>query len=284
MFTGSFVALITPMTEEKEIDWPAFEELIEWQIREKTNGLVLAGTTGEAATLSSEEKLSLFKKGVEIAHGRVPIIAGTGVNSTQATVELTRAAKALGVDAALLVVPYYNRPSEAGCMAHFLKVAEVDLPFILYHHPIRTGVRLSVETMTRICEIPQVIGIKEASGDIGLGIELLQRIKKPIFSGDDLLALPHLSIGFSGTISIVGNVIPGPWGDFVRQPSRESFFYFYPFCRSLLLETNPQGVKYALSLLGKCQADLRLPLVTPQSSTQNQIEEAFKPLLMSAGF
>ncbi len=232
--------------------------------------------------MTDGEKLAVFKKGVEIAKGRIPIIAGTGGNFTRAALELTRAAKTLGVSGALTVVPYYNRPSEAGCFAHFERLATADLPLILYHHPARTGVRLSAEAIARICEIPQVAAVKEASGDLNLGIELRQQIEKPIFSGDDALALPHLSVGFNGVISIVGNVIPRQWGDFVRAPTRESFFEFYELCRALVMETNPQGVKYALSLMGKCQPHLRLPLVLPQPATQKRIAEALSGYLQIA--
>lgn len=279
MLTGSLVALITPMTKTKEIDWDAFEHLVQWQIEEGTNGLVLCGTTGEGSTLSLEEKLSLFKRGVEIARGRIPIIAGTGTNCTQTSVAITQAAKAVGVNAALVVIPYYNRPSALGCIAHYKKIAEVDLPLILYHHPVRTGIRLSTETMMRICEIPQVIAIKEASGDFTLATQLLSQIKKPLLSGDDLLSFAHLAIGFSGVISVIGNVFPLQWGNFVRSPTQKSFSPFYDLCQSLVLETNPQGIKYAVSLLGKCEPDVRLPLTTIEVSTQKQIQEALTPLL-----
>jgi 4-hydroxy-tetrahydrodipicolinate synthase len=279
MFRESLVALVTPMTREKEIDWRAFEGLVNWQIAEGTNGLLIGGTTGEGMTLSAKEKKALFQKAVEIAKGRIPIIAATGSGSTQRAVESTRVAKEAGVSGALVIVPYYNRPSELGCLAHYTAIAEVDLPLILYHHPRRTGVCLSAEAIARICEIPQVVGVKEASGDMNLALELIHRMKKPIFSGDDLLALPHLAVGCSGVISIIGNLLPQQWGNFVRSPSAKAFFLFYRLCRALLLETNPQGIKYALSLLGKCEPILRLPLVLPELSTQKQIEEALTPLL-----
>lgn len=279
MLAGSLVALVTPMTKTKEIDWDAFEHLVQWQIEEGTNGLILGGTTGEGSTLSLEEKRSLFAKGVEVARGRIPIIAGTGSNCTQTSVAITQEAKALGVSAAILIVPYYNRPTPSGCIAHFEKIATVHLPLILYHHPGRTGIRLSLETIARICEIPQVVAIKEASGDVKLATELVHQIDKSLFSGDDLLSLAHLSIGFSGVISVIGNLLPRQWGDFVRSPTKKAFSSFYNLCQSLALETNPQGIKYALSLLGKCEPNLRLPLVIPEITTQNAIRESLTPLL-----
>jgi 4-hydroxy-tetrahydrodipicolinate synthase len=224
MFRGSFVALVTPMTEQEEIDWDAFGNLIEWQIEEGTDGLVLGGSTGEGAVLTSAEKLALFKRGLEIARGRVPIFVGSGGNSTKPSLELTREAKALGASGALIVTPYYNRPGETGCLAHYSMLAKADLPLILYYNPARTAVKLSPDGIARICEIPQVVAVKDASGDLSFSIQLMQKVEKPIFSGDDVLAFPHLSIGFKGVISIVGNIIPHQWGNFVRDPTCEAFF------------------------------------------------------------
>ncbi len=170
MFRGSIVALATPFTASREIDFPALEALVEWHVQEGTDALVICGTTGEAPTLSEEELLKVFKCAIAVAKKRVPIIAGTGSNDTKKTLHLTKEAKTLGADAALLIVPYYNRPTPQGCLAHFAEVAKAGLPLILYDHPGRTGVKLSSKTLLQILEIPQVVAIK-ASADIEVAIE-----------------------------------------------------------------------------------------------------------------
>lgn len=279
MFRGSYVALVTPMTQDEEIDWPAFEALIHWHIEEGTEGLVIAGSTGEESTLTKDEKIALFKKSVEIARGKVVLIATTGSNCTREAVELTRLAKATGVDGAIAILPYCNRPVEEGIHAHYLAIAGVGLPFIVYHHPGRAGVRLSAEALARLCEIPEVAAVKETSGDLGLATDLVSMVDKPILSGDDCLALAHLGVGFAGVISVVGNLIPRQWGDFVRAPTREAFYEMYDLCKATILESNPQCVKYAVSLMGKCEPVLRLPMILPKEVNRKKIEEALRVCL-----
>ena len=285
MFRGSIVALVTPFTRKFEVDEKAFRHLVEWQIQEKTDGIVLSGATGEGSVLSEEEQLRLLKIALEIAGGKIPIIARTGCNNTQRSVEMTRKAKELGAAGALATTPYYVRPSAEGCYAHFREMAKVGLPLIFYHHPGRTGVKLNVKGIAKICSLPEVVAIKESSGDIELMAEVARTIDKPILAGDDPLALPIISIGGVGIISVINNVIPRAWkqaidaatsGDF--QKAKALFDRYAPLCRALFLETSPQGVKYAVSLLGKCEPVLRLPLLEPQEETKEQIRKALLEL------
>jgi len=193
MIEGSIVALITPFDEGGRVDFTALEKLIAWHIEEGTDGLVLCGSTGEGSSLSIEEKRAIFETAVKSGKGKITLIAGTGSNQTQESVALTQEAKNIGVDACLAIVPYYLRPTPEGCYRHFAEIAEADLPMIVYHHPGRTGIKLSADALAHICEIPQVIGIKEASGDLSLALEILRKTNKPLFSGDDTLALLNLS-------------------------------------------------------------------------------------------
>lgn len=286
MFKGSLVALVTPFDSLGKVDFSALEKLIEWQIEEGTDGLILCGTTGEGSTLSEEEKIAIFRFAVEVGGGRIPIIASTGSNQTGESVSLTQEAKKGGVDGCIAIVPYCNRPTEEGCFAHFSAIAKVGLPLILYHHPGRTGVKLSAEGLARMSEIPQVVGIKESSGDLSLALEILSLSQTSLFCGDDILALAHFAIGFTGSISIIGNVVPQEWKTFISTAlsgdfpqARLLFQELYPLCKALVLETNPQCVKFALGLQERCLGSLRLPLLEPREENQKKIKEA----LLTAG-
>lgn len=274
MFKGSIVALITPFTKELELDVKALRDLIEWHIEEGTDAIMCCGTTGESPTLSHEEKMQIFQIAVETARGRVPIIAGTGTYDTRVSVQNTKEAKELGVDGCLIVVPYYNRPTPEGCLAHYREVSKVGLPFIIYHHPARTGITLSAENLAEIASLPHAVGIKEGSG----GLEITKRLREltnvPVFSGDDDITLSLMDLGAAGGISIVANVIPGIWKQIVQTRSQSLCDQVAPLFKSLVIETNPQGVKYALSLLKRSSAFLRLPMVQPRQSTKEQIEQA----------
>jgi len=270
MFTGSIVALITPFDEKGEVDFTAFEELVERQVDAGTDGLVLCGSTGEGALLSEREKLQVFQRGVEVSYGRIPIIANTGVCATRESVELTQKAKELGVDGAIAIVPYYCKPSEEGCFAHFSLIAEVGLPLIVYHHPARTGLKLSKEGLVRMGTIPGVVGIKEGSGDLEFAKEALALSTVPFLSSDDPMANEQLAAGFAGSISIIGNLVPREWSEFVK--TKKGFEGLFPLCESLCLETNPQGVKYGASVLGLCSSKMRLPLMEPTKATQAVIK------------
>jgi 4-hydroxy-tetrahydrodipicolinate synthase len=281
MFKGSVVAIVTPFTQEGEVDYTAFKELIDWHVFEGTNAIVCCGTTGEAPTLSTEEQVQIFKTALDVSRKRVPIIAGTGTYDTRKTVERTRKAKELGVDACLVVVPYYNRPTPEGCIAHYTEVDKVGLPMIVYHHPGRTGIKLSAQVLAEIAKLSSVVAIKEASG----GLELIQEIRQisdiSIFSGDDSLALAMMELGAVGVISIVANVIPRAWREMVQsffegnqERARELNALYAPVVQAMVLETNPQCVKYAVSLLGKCQPYLRLPLLQPREASKLLILQA----------
>lgn len=267
---GSLVALITPFNAKGEIDLSALVRLIHFQVENGTDGLVLCGSTGEGAALSLEEKLTIFQIAQEEVRGKIPLIATTGSNVTKESVLLTQKAKEIGMDGAIAIVPYYSRPSFSGCLEHFRQIANVGLPLIVYHHPGRTGLKLSSEELLEISSLEGVCGIKEASGDFSLAMELVRSVA--LYSGDDSLALPQMSIGFTGSISIVGNVIPKEWKAFVDTQNRELFFELYPLCQALNFESNPICVKYAMSKLGLCEPHLRLPLVEPSAATKEQID------------
>lgn len=278
MFGKSIVALVTPFTEENQIDTKALEELISWQIEEGTEGLVLCGSTGEGSALTFDEKCHIFETAFKIGKKTISLIANTGTNLTEESVRLTTVAKQIGMDGCLAIVPYYNKPGPEGCFQHFAHITEVGLPTIIYHHPGRTGTKLSLETLSRVCQLTHVVGIKDATGDLSLAMEIMHKIDIPLYSGDDLLALPQFTIGFTGSISVVGNVIPSQWKDFVCHPSKSKFEGLYDIVQSMALEVNPQCVKYAVSLLGKCSSKMRLPLIEPDKKNCQKISASLKGL------
>ncbi len=281
MFRGSIVALATPFNEQNQVDFRTLCDLIEWQIESGTDGIVLCGSTGEDPTLSHAEKLQIFKEGVLAAKGRIPIIAGTGCNDTARSVHLTLQAKEAGVDGALLILPYYNRPTPEGCFLHYQELSKIGLPLIIYDNPGRTGIRLSVQSMKRLCELPHIVGIKDATGNLDYALELMHQVKTPILSGDDSFLLPQMASGACGVISIVANIIPRQWkilttlllSDQINE-AREFFYRYYSLVKSMVLETNPQCVKFALGAMGKCSPKLRLPLIEPQDVVKQQIIDA----------
>ncbi|MGR3973855.1 MAG: 4-hydroxy-tetrahydrodipicolinate synthase [Candidatus Rhabdochlamydia sp.] len=281
MLKGSLTALVTPFQENGDVDFNSLKYLIEKQIEAQTDGIVCCGTTGESSTLSDEEHFLIFETAVKTARNRIPIIAGTGTNNTRHTVYRTQEALKRGVNAALVVVPYYNRPTFEGCLAHFEAVSQIHLPFIIYHHPGRTAVSLAQEELAHLTHIPFVIGIKEASGSAEMIQFLHQRTAVPIYSGDDGLAFSHLTAGAEGVISIVSNLYPKEWKKMIHtffegdlSTSKAVFDLMRPVCESLVIESNPQGIKYAVSLTTPCTAVLRLPLLTPTRLTQTHIQTA----------
>ncbi|MDR2540029.1 MAG: 4-hydroxy-tetrahydrodipicolinate synthase [Chlamydiales bacterium] len=285
MLTGSIVALVTPFTQEGAVDHLALSTLIEWHIEQGSQGIVLCGSTGEGASLSLQEKLHIFKQGVEIANGRIPIIAGTGTSSTSTTVELTQAAKNMGVHACLVIIPYYAKPSIQGCIAHYKEVCSVKIPILVYHHPGRTGVKLPVEALVEIAKDPYIWGIKESTADIEYAVRLSQEIKKPLFCGDDHLVIPLMALKFKGCISVIANLIPKQWQQLLSMLSDQSFkqankLYekYHSLCTSLFLESNPQCVKYALYQMRYCFPHLRLPLMQPSIEVKERIREEMQAL------
>lgn len=273
MFTGSMVALVTPFKNGK-VDWECLEGLVEFHLKNGTNGIVPCGTTGESATLSHEEHDEVIKAVVKAAKKKVPVIAGTGSNSTEEAIRLTREAEKAGADGALMISPYYNRPTQEGIYQHFKKVAgEVGIPLIVYNIPGRTASKIEPETLARLSEIKNVAGVKEATGSVDQAIDVLRLCgdRLALYSGEDSLTYSLMTLGGKGVISTVANVAPREMADLTEaclkgnwEKGRELQFRLIPLIRSLFIETNPIPVKTALSLMKKCRGDLRLPL-TPMA-------------------
>ena len=276
MITGSIVALVTPMTETGDIDWAALERLIDWHIANGTQALGLVGTTGEASTLSHPEHREVIRFGVSHAGGRIPIMAGTGSNSTLEAVELTVSAAEAGADCALLVTPYYNRPTQEGLYQHFKTVAgAINLPIVLYNVPSRTGCDLSVETTLRLSQIENIVGLKDATGDVARGAALIQALPKgfAVYSGDDSTTCDLLDVGAAGCISVTANVAPAQMADMCKlalagdmASARAIDDQVRALHGTLFLEPNPIPVKYAMGKMGLIEPTMRLPL-TPLSET-----------------
>ncbi len=270
MFKGSITALVTPFRDGR-VDEAAFRRLIEFQIANGTSGLVPCGTTGESATLSYDEHNRVIELAIEIAGKRVPVIAGTGSNSTDETIMLTKSAQKAGAQAALLITPYYNKPTQQGLFEHYRKVAEaVSIPIILYNVPGRTSVNMLPETVARLSEIKNIIGVKEATGDLKQVSDVMEFSKKGfiVLSGDDFTTLPLLAIGGLGVISVTSNIAPAMMSDMINafragdmDRARELHYRLQPLHRAMFMETNPVPVKTALAMMGIIGEELRLPLV-----------------------
>ena len=279
MITGSLVAIVTPMLEDGRLDPERFRSLIDWHVAEGTDGIVVVGTTGESPTVDFDEHKQLIRDAVDHAKGRIPIIAGTGANSTAEAIELTASAKSAGATACLSVVPYYNKPSQEGLHQHFRKIAEtVDLPLIMYNVPGRTVADLQNETVLRLAEVPGIIGIKDATGNIERGSDLLKRLPRNFahYSGDDATALAMILLGGHGVISVTANVAPKLMrqmcaaalvGDVKR--AREMNSRMLPLHQRLFNEANPIPVKWALAEMGMIAPGLRLPM-TPHAAQYHQ--------------
>jgi 4-hydroxy-tetrahydrodipicolinate synthase len=270
MIQGSIVAIVTPMHADGSLDLPGLRKLIDWHIAEGTDGIVIVGTTGESPTVSVEEHCELIKIAVEHTAKRIPIIAGTGGNSTTEAIELTRYAKEVGADASLQVVPYYNRPTQEGMYLHFRKIAEsVDLPVILYNVPGRTVADMANDTILRLAQVPGIIGVKDATGNIGRGTDLIRLAPKSfaVYSGDDPTAMALMFCGGKGNISVTANVAPramhelciaamnGEVEEAVAINNR-----MLPLHNKLFVEPNPVPVKWALTEMGMMPEGIRLPL------------------------
>jgi 4-hydroxy-tetrahydrodipicolinate synthase len=286
MIKGSIVAIVTPMHADGSLDFPGLNKLIDWHIAEGTDGIVIVGTTGESATVTVEEHCALIKAAVEHTRGRIPIIAGTGGNSTAEAIELTRFAKEAGADAALLVVPYYNRPTQEGMYQHFKAIAEaVDLPIILYNVPGRTVADMSNETMLRLAAIPNIVGVKDATGNIGRGLDLLRLAPKSfaVYSGDDPSAMALMLAGGKGNISVTANVAPRAMHEMCKAAMEgdiakalELNNKVFPLHQKLFIEPNPVPVKWALAEMGMMPAGLRLPLVPLAGEYHNAVRAALR--------
>jgi len=285
MFKGSIVAIVTPFKGGK-VDEEAYRELIEFQIENGTSAIVPCGTTGESATLNMEEHNRVIDIAVEAVNKRVPVIAGTGANSTSEAIELTGHAKKVGADATLQVCPYYNKPTQEGLYRHFKAIAEaVPLPQVLYNIPGRTGINMVPETVARLAELPDVVAIKEASGNLGQMAEIVSLAgdKITLLSGDDNLTLPVLGIGGKGVVSVVANIVPKDNADMVTaweegnvNGARELFYKLLPLCKAMFYETNPIPVKTSLALMGKIDGELRLPLAPMALANEEKLKKALK--------
>ncbi|EAR08247.1 4-hydroxy-tetrahydrodipicolinate synthase [Reinekea blandensis] len=271
MITGSLVALVTPMNADGSVDWQSLENLIEFHVENDTAAIVIVGTTGESATLDMNEHEAVIKFGVEKSAGRIPVIAGTGGNSTAEAIHLTTAAKRVGADAALIVTPYYNKPSQEGLYQHFRAIAEaVDIPQILYNVPGRTACDLLPETVLRLVDVPNIIGIKEATGDLDRARTLIEQVPDDfaVYSGDDATALELILLGGHGDISVTANVSPKAMASMCKaalekneELARRLNDSLMPLHTKLFVEANPVPVKWALNLMGLIPNGIRLPLV-----------------------
>lgn len=286
---GSIVAIVTPMFEDGSVDWKSLEKLVEWHIEQGTNSIVAVGTTGEASTLSMAEHAEVIKEIIRVANKRIPIIAGTGANSTREAIELTKAAKDLGADAALLVTPYYNKPTQEGLYQHYKAIAEaVELPLILYNVPGRTGVDLSNDTAVRLAEIPNIVGIKDATGDVPRGKALIDALngKMAVYSGDDETAWELMLLGADGNISVTANIAPKAMSEVCavaiakdEQQAKTLNNKIANLHNILFCESNPIPVKWALHEMGLIDTGIRLPL-TPLAE---QYREPLRNALKDAG-
>ena len=268
---GSIVAIVTPMLEDGSVDWKGLEKLVEWHIEQGTNSIVAVGTTGEASTLSMTEHTKVVKEIIRVANKRIPIIAGTGANSTHEAIELTLEAKKLGADAALLVTPYYNKPTQEGLYQHYKAIAEaVELPIILYNVPGRTGVDLLNETVIRLADIPQIIALKDATGDVARGKELIDALQGKelvVYSGDDATARELMGVGALGNISVTANIAPKIMSELCAAAlagdttlAKEKNDQVEKLNNILFCESNPIPVKWALHEMGLIGTGIRLPL------------------------
>jgi 4-hydroxy-tetrahydrodipicolinate synthase len=283
MFVGSFVALVTPFKNGK-IDEEQFRKLIEFQIKSGTHGIVPCGCTGEAATLQHQEQKFLIKIAVETVNKRVPVIAGTGSNSTEEALDLTRYANSVGADGVLMITPYYNKPTPEGQYRHYATIAkEVDIPIILYNVPSRTGISMLPQTVARLAKIENIVAVKEASGSLDQVSQILSLCDITVLSGDDSLTLPMLAVGAKGVISVAANVVPQDVVAMIEnfhkgdlEKARSFHYKLLPLCKALFYETNPIPVKTALKLMKMGNGEFRLPLCDMQEENIEKLRIALE--------
>ena len=280
MFQGCMVALVTPFLDNGEVDSPALMDLVEWQIAAKTDGLVILGTTGEAATITNDERQRILSDVVKQVAGRVPVIAGTGTNGTASTIALTQQAKDIGVDAALIVTPYYNKPTQQGLISHFSNIAQaVDIPQIIYNVPARTACDLLPQSVLRLAKWPNIVAIKEATGQIDR-LAVLKESGLSLLSGDDGSTLDFIRAGGQGVISVIANVMPGVFGTLCHhalagrwQQAEQLQGRLLKMYELLFIESNPIPVKWLLHHMGKIHNQLRLPLTVLDPQYQAPLAE-----------
>lgn len=282
MYKGSITALITPF-QNGEIDWKAFDHFVEWQIEQGTNGVVPCGTTGESPTLTHDEHKQIIKRCVEIVAGRIPVIAGSGSNSTAEAIELTTEAKDDGADAALVVTPYYNKPTQDGLYAHYKVLNDIGIPVIIYNIPGRSVVDMTNETMARLAELPNIVGVKDATADLARPLDLRNLVGDGFcqLSGEDATATGFLAQGGHGCISVASNVAPAlcaqqhaAWQTDDIKTMEQCRDALAPLHKALFVESSPAPVKYAASQLGLCTDEVRLPLVKASANCRTVIDHA----------
>ena len=286
MLKGSLVALITPMNQDGSINYEQLHDLIDWHIENGTDGIVAVGTTGESATLPVEEHLAVIEATVKHVNKRIPVIAGTGANNTVEAIALSKAAEQAGADYTLSVVPYYNKPSQEGIYQHFKAIAEAtSIPMVIYNVPGRTVVSMSNDTILRLAEIPNIVGVKEASGNIGNNIELINSVPEGfvVLSGDDPTGLPFMLCGGHGVVTVAANVAPKLFADMCRSAlegdiatARRLNEQLIPIYNTMFCEPSPAAPKWGLSLLGKCEPHVRLPLVALTEAGQAKVRAALE--------
>lgn len=283
MFTGSIVALVTPFNDGM-VDYGKLAELVEYHIENGTNGILPCGTTGESPTLSHDEHEKVISTVVQKVNGRIPVIAGTGSNNTEEALKLTNYAKKEGADGALVITPYYNKPTQEGLYRHYKVIAEqVDIPIVIYNVPSRTGVSISPDTVAKLWKMKNIVAIKEASGDIDQASQILRLCDITVLSGDDSLTLPILSVGGKGVISVVANILPRDVSEIVAKclksidkSAQEMHKKLFPICRAMFIETNPISVKTAMRLLGRLNGEMRLPLCEMNSENEKKLHNALR--------
>lgn len=286
MIQGSMVALVTPMNADNSLDWASLHKLVDWHLEQGTHAIVAVGTTGESATLNVNEHLAVIKKVVDQVNGSIPVIAGTGANSTSEAVELTQAAKDVGVDACLLVTPYYNKPTQEGLFLHHAHIAQaVAIPQFLYNVPGRTGVDMKPETALRLAKIPNIIGIKEATGDLERAKLLIEQAPSSfaIISGDDATAVDLILLGGKGDISVTANVVPAAIARMCElalagnaAEARAINERLLPLHTAMFVESNPIPVKWTVEQLGLIQSGIRLPLTRLSEQYHQQVKTAMQ--------
>lgn len=286
MLKGSLVALITPMNQDGSINYEQLHDLIDWHIENGTDGIVAVGTTGESATLPVEEHLAVIEATVKHVNKRIPVIAGTGANNTVEAIALSQAAEQAGADYTLSVVPYYNKPSQEGIYQHFKAIAEAtSIPMVIYNVPGRTVVSMSNDTILRLAEIPNIVGVKEASGKIGSNIELINSVPEgfAVLSGDDPTGLPFMLCGGHGVVTVAANVAPKLFADMCRAAlegdiatARRLNEQLIPIYNTMFCEPSPAAPKWGLSLLGKCEPHVRLPLIALTEAGQAKVRAALE--------
>ena len=283
MLKGSIVALVTPMTANGDVDWAALEALVEWHVASGTHGIVPMGTTGESATLDTDEHLQVIKRTIDVVAGRIPVVAGTGSNATSEAIHQTQEAQAAGADACLLVTPYYNKPTQAGLIAHYHAIADAtDVPLVLYNVPPRTACDMQADTVAELARHEQIIGIKEACGDATRVADIRAQVADDfiILSGEDAQTLQMLELGAVGTITVTANVLPAMMsefceaylsGDVARAQALDG--QLQPIHEVLFCEPSPTPSKWALHAMGKIDSGIRLPLLPLTEANQGVVRE-----------